>query len=120
MEADGVWALVRWLDRSVAHFCSGSPRVQPATPVRDARRFDARAFYRSLDRARQDRSVSWAAIASEVGGSASVEGLRRLARGGRMSILQVVRMSAWLGQAPEEFSRGASTLERRPRARDPR
>jgi hypothetical protein len=105
MEADGVLAMVTWLGLSCNDFVRDG-RIPPASRRRDMRsirRFDARAFFSAVDEKRVASRKTWAQLSSEIHGFTPGM-LTRLSKGGRMSIQQVVTLSAWLGVAPEDFA----------------
>ena len=109
MEADGVLAMVRWLGLTMEDFTRGAS-FRPRTGREGAggmRRFDTRALHEALDEDRSSRNMSWRQVASQLDGF-SAGMLTRLGSRGRMSVEQVVELSAWLGRAPEEFTYAAS------------
>ncbi len=106
MEADGVLAMVRWVGLSIHDFTRGAPNWGPPPEMEKdrKRRFDTRAIYEAVDGRRGSNGMTWKQLASELEGF-SAPMLIRLARRGRMSIEQVVALSAWVGMAPENFTR---------------
>lgn len=108
MEADGVLAMVRWLGLAFEDFTLNA-KPTPAVTVHKhgLRRFSSQAFYEALDGRRQSQNHTWKDIAAQLDGF-SPGMLKRLAKRGRMTVEQVVRLSSWLEAAPEEFTRGAS------------
>jgi hypothetical protein len=105
MEADGVLAMVTWLGLSCNDFVRDA-RIPPPSRRWDShsvRRFDARAFFSAVEEKRAANGKTWAQLSSEIRGFTPGM-LTRLSKGGRMSIQQVVALSAWLGVAPEDFA----------------
>lgn len=72
--------------------------------------FDLSALHRSLDAARQNRDLTWAAMAAEVGVSAST--IRRLEAAADAEADGVLTLIAWLGLHPESFVPGATIPDR--------
>jgi hypothetical protein len=113
VEGDGVLQMLLWLKRSPESFLRGSggksrdaellPDVGPACILR----FDACAIYAALDAMRIARGESWQQVANEIGGT-TVSGLTRLARGGRVSFPDVMRIVGWLGRAATTYTRAAA------------
>lgn len=79
------------------------------------RRFDAHVLFAALDAQRRARNMTWTAVASEIGVSAST--LRRTERGGRMEVDGMLAMVRWLGQPAEAFVRDVGGANRRDAAR---
>ena len=104
MEADGVLAMVRWLGLTLEHFTHGRPVSALLTSeMRGMRRFDTQAFYAAIDEKRKSQKMTWRDVSSQLQGF-SPGMLVRLAKRGRLSIEQVVVLSAWLGLPAEEFT----------------
>ena len=68
-----------------------------------AGRFDAEAFFRALDGARQAREQTWKEVALESGVSAST--LTRMAQGRRPDIDGLAALAAWSGLSADDFVR---------------
>jgi len=109
MEADGVLAMVRWVGLTFRDFTRNASLPAPARAATTGMtgRFDTTAFYAALDGARRSRGMTWRQVASQLSGFSPAM-LTRLASRGRMSVEQVVRLSAWLGRAPEDFTYSVS------------
>jgi len=107
-EADGILQMLLWLRRSPESFTPGfSPsnarRIRlPEVPAHRILRFDTRKLHAALDTRRREKDLTWAALARELGvGPAS---LTQLAKGGRTSFPQVMRMVGWLERKAAEFT----------------
>jgi hypothetical protein len=105
MEADGVLAMVKWVGLTVSDFTVRSfPHPRRHSERRG--RFDSRSFYKAVDARRKSEDLSWKEVARAIGGF-SAGMLMSLRTRHRMSIDQVVRLSAWLGAVPEDFTYAA-------------
>ena len=107
-EGDGVLQLLRWLGRSAESFTEhGAELVDaptwPGTGESGTLRFDTEAIYRALAAERDARTLTWKAIAAELGTTPSA--LTRLEDGGRVHFPWIMRVFAWLGRRSEEFVR---------------
>jgi len=67
------------------------------------RRFDGKALYEALERARLDRGLTWQQLARAVGVSATT--MTRLRDGGRLEVDGMLAMVGWLGLPVEQFVR---------------
>lgn len=65
--------------------------------------FDATAFYRALDAARQARKQNWKQVAAASGVSAST--LTRMAQGKRPDVDGLAALAAWSGLNVDDFVR---------------
>ena len=63
--------------------------------------FDLAAFADSVDREREERGLSWVALAGEVGVAAST--IRRFATASDAEADGVLALVGWLGVVPEDF-----------------
>ena len=113
-EADGVLQMLRWLGRTPESFVSDHPRAADAAaalpelaPDRILR-FDTRALHAALDAQRSERGLTWKRVADEIGG-VTAENLTQLARGGRTSFPQVLRITLWLDRPAAVFTRSSAT-----------
>lgn len=104
MEADGVFAMIRWLGNpfhsyvACGRFTCKTPEIaKSATP-----RFDATKFYAAINERRKSMGLTWSELALQIP-QTSPAMLTRLAHGGRMSVQLVASLSCWLGIAPETF-----------------
>ena len=112
VEADGVLQMLRWLDRTPESFGAARdtaenlsallPPIQPHQTLR----FDACAIHAALEARRALRTLSWTAIAQEIGGCTPAS-LTRLAKGGRVSFPHVMRVIRWTGKTACEFMRAS-------------
>lgn len=69
--------------------------------------FDAEAFYRALDKARENNKISWKKVADQAGVSAST--LTRLAQGKRPDVDSLAALTAWAGVKADNFMCGPRT-----------
>jgi len=112
VEADGILQMLRWLDRTPESFCAASdPDEKLSTlllPIKPHQtlRFNVSAIYAALEAKRTVNGLSWREVAQEIGGCAP-ESLARLARGGRVSFPQVMRVIRWTGKTASEFMRAS-------------
>jgi transcriptional regulator with XRE-family HTH domain len=67
--------------------------------------FDSGRFYRALDAAVQARGVTWKAVASETGVSAST--LTRMSQGRQPDAASLAALSAWARLNPSDFVQAA-------------
>ena len=111
MEADGILAMTRWLGVTFAAFTTGlghapsAARRATTNPYAEpTRRFDTAAVAAALEEQRASRGLTWHQVAAEIGG-AEASALASLGRRSRMRVPEVVRIAAWLGRAPEDFTR---------------
>lgn len=103
MEADGVLAMVTWLGLTVSDFSKIRSLPHPRRQNKRMGRFDSQSFYKAIDTKRKSEKLTWNEVAEAIGGF-SPGMLMNLRRRRRMSIEQVVRLSAWLGVIPEDFT----------------
>lgn len=107
IEADAVVLLLQWMkrrcddfvvhpDRPPARNIKGSS--QPGVPPLFAR-FDTIALHAALDRARNERGLSWQEVADELGVSAGV--IARFTKGGRTNANLMVAAADWAQVAVE-------------------
>jgi len=66
-------------------------------------RFDPMALHEALDKRRNERGLTWAGVAAEIGVGAST--LTRIRAGGRMEVDGMLAMVRWLGVPVETFVR---------------
>jgi len=105
MEADTVLAMVRWVGVAPETFVRPQ-REGPIPASMEAGttwRVDAAALYARLAAARDERGLTWKAIAGELG--VSPGSLTRLRDGGRVSIHLLAAAAAWLDTPMEAFTR---------------
>jgi len=99
IEGDGVLQMLRWLGRAPEEFVPGGagPVAAPLPVVQQGQilRFDTAAIYARLDERRRAQGLTWAQVAREVGGLGAA-GLSRLAKGGRTSFPDIIRIARWL------------------------
>ena len=99
IEGDGVLQMLRWLGRAPEEFVPGGagPAAAPLPVVQQGQilRFDTAAIYAKLDARRRAQGLTWAQVAREVGGLGAA-GLSRLAKGGRTSFPDIIRIARWL------------------------
>lgn len=111
MEADGVRAMVAWLERAPEDFVLISfeghlpaPKVRVSVSDTKVCRFDTTALYSALDRERQRRGLTWNELASEIGDRMRAPMLTRLKKRGRISMDVLVAATGWLGASVESFT----------------
>jgi transcriptional regulator with XRE-family HTH domain len=107
-EGDGVLQMLGWLGRSPESFVPGYAERCAANTLPEVRademlRFDTKKLYAALDLRRSELGVTWTDAAKEIGLSAT--SLTYLAKGGRTSFPQVMRLTGWLGRPAVEFTR---------------
>lgn len=109
MEADGILAMLRWLDRTPESFVPGhseskqfDERLPDLAPGK-VLRFDTRKIYSALDAQRVDRKLTWARVAKEV--DLGVSRLTHLSKGGRAAFPEVMRIVRWLARPAADFTR---------------
>ena len=108
VEGDGVLQMLLWLDRSPESFVPGHPLGEdPTARLVDpghgnVLRWDAGVLRAALDLRRTDLSLTWAAVAEQVGCSAThLTGLRT---GVRVTLPFVLRPITWLGRPANAFT----------------
>jgi hypothetical protein len=117
VERDGVLQMRRWLDRSVERFTPShrapddDPGRVPETESDCIVQLDARAIWAANDARREERGITWKAAAAEIGG-VTASSLAGLTRGVRVAFPSVARITRWLGQPAETFTRAARRQER--------
>lgn len=78
-----------------------------------ATQFDLRRLFRSIDAEREHQSLSWAALACQVGVATST--IRRFGEADDAEADGVLALVRWLGVAPENYVDSASVKGKRPR-----
>ena len=112
-EADGVLAMLRWLNRTPESFLPGHVEAGdmsehlPEIPPGKVLRFDTRKIHAALEAQRVARRITWTQVAKEVGLSASM--LTHLAKGGRTAFPQVMRIIGWLERPAAQFTRASDS-----------
>lgn len=102
VEGDGVLQMLLWLDRSPESFVPNHPGAShpsarlPHVEAPQILRFDVPLIYSKLDALRISRGLTWAQVATEIGGVCSAESLRSMHGQVRTSFPQVVRLARWL------------------------
>jgi transcriptional regulator with XRE-family HTH domain len=77
-------------------------------------RLDVSALYDTLDKAREEREISWRELARQTGVSPST--LTRMSNGKRPDVNGLAALVRWLGMPAEKFIR---TVETAPKRRTP-
>jgi hypothetical protein len=106
MDADTVLAIVRWL---------GLPPETFVRPERDGPypeymeagtlwRVDPAILHGRLVAAREERGMTWKAVAADLGDGISAASLTRLESGGRVSIQLLATAAAWLDEPMATFT----------------
>jgi hypothetical protein len=109
LEGDGVLQMLRWLDRSPESFVPGREdgEALPSVPKNRILRFDATVVFAKLETRRDERGMTWTAVAAEIRG-VGAESLTKLANGGRVSFPHIVRIASWLGCSIARLTRPVS------------
>lgn len=109
IEADAAVLILQWLQRRCDDFvvwpigrtAQRSKRsVKVPVPPLYAR-FDTIALHTALNEARQERGLTWADVAAELGVSAGV--VERFTKGGRTHASLMIAAAAWAGRSVEEL-----------------
>ena len=110
MEADGIRAMIAWLDLSPEDFIYSSqgliiPNAMKHLAVSNGklRRFDKSALFSAVNNKRLKNNLSWQEVTKEIG-QVSIPMLKNLAKGGRTSIDLAVSITGWLQQSIESFT----------------
>ena len=111
VEGDGVLQMLLWLNRTPESFVRPVPQPRGNAALPDVGpgkilRFDTRSLHAALDAQRVDRGMTWQQVADQIGGI-SPASLTRLAKGGRTTFPQVMRMTGWLGRPAADFTRAS-------------
>jgi hypothetical protein len=110
-EADGILQMLVWLGRTPESFVAGHPssdsaRFQlPKVPPHKVLRFDTKALHAAVDQQRRAQKLTWLQVADAIGAGESA--LRHLAKGGRTSFPQVMRIVRWLKMPAADFTRAS-------------
>lgn len=108
-EGDGILQMLLWLRRSPESFIPDFPDADAGryqlgqVPQEQILRWDARALHAALDARRQERGLSWRAVAEEIGGFTAPM-LTRMAKGGRVGFPRVMRIVRWLDAPAVTFT----------------
>jgi hypothetical protein len=110
-EGDGILQMLRWLDRAPESFVPGAVAHSDAMKLPDLPpdrilRFDTKKLHAALDAQRVSRGLTWAQVASEIGGMGA-SSLTHLENGGRTGFPQVMRIVRWLGHPAARFTRAS-------------
>jgi hypothetical protein len=111
-EADGVLAMIRWLNRIPESFVPGHPWAEddrarlPEQPLGKVLRFDTRMLHAALDIQRKGKGITWEQLAKEIGLRAIA--LMGLSKGGRTCFPDIMRVTYWLDRPAAEFIRIAN------------
>jgi hypothetical protein len=110
LEADGVLQILRWLGRTPESFASGHNGASdgeklPSIRTEQILRLDTKTLYWAVDARRIEKRMTWEQVANEIGG-VSASSLTRLAKGGRTTFPQVMRMTKWLNRSVASFTHG--------------
>jgi hypothetical protein len=109
-EGDGVLQMLLWLGRTPESFVPGFPGAEadrfqlPGRAEGRILRWDAAALHAALNAKRQAAGMTWQDVANEIGGVSSGM-LTHLAKGGRVGLPGVMRLTAWLGRPAAAFTR---------------
>jgi DNA-binding XRE family transcriptional regulator len=109
IEADAAVLILQWLRRRCDDFVVWPvgktvqrPRRSVMAPIPPLyARFDTIALHTALDQARQERGLTWAEVAAELGVSTGV--VERFTKGGRTHASLMVAAASWAGKSVEEL-----------------
>lgn len=110
-EGDGVLQMLLWLGRPPESFVPGhglteaSEAALPDVGTDRILRWDTSALHLALQAEREDRHLTWAQVACDIGCSPAQ--LTGLAHARRVGFPGVMRIVAWLGQPAARFTRPA-------------
>jgi hypothetical protein len=116
-EGDGILQMLLWLRRTPESFVPGFPdadadRFQlPGDTQGLILRWDAAALHAALNAKRHVAGMTWQNVANEVGGFTPGM-LTNLAKGGRVGMPGVMRLTAWIGQPAAAFTRCVPRYQR--------
>jgi transcriptional regulator with XRE-family HTH domain len=103
-----VMGALRWLDRTPESFIAGHPDAQTRPPLprdlpqRFFRRWDLIALHQALDSRREERQLTWAEAAREIGvTTAQLAGYAKADR--FVNFPAVMRVTRWLGRPLTDF-----------------
>ena len=111
-EGDGILQMLLWLGRTPESFVPGvadpsAPRFRlPALTREQVLRWDTPALFSALNEQRQERGLTWAEVAGEIGGCTPGM-LTNLSKGGRVGFPHVMRLVRWLDRPAVTFTRSA-------------
>ena len=109
IEGDSALQVCLWLDASPERFVAGIEegpehgldRLESHLILR----WDLARLFRALDTERRDRSLSWASLATSFGTTPAV--LKRLEKGGRSALPQLMDWVLWVGVPASNFTRAS-------------
>ena len=105
MEADGIRAMVRWLEFAPEAFVRGVERLPSKRASRtNLRRFDTSALYKVLDEKRRRNGLTWKDLATAIGEAVSPNMLTRLRERRRIDVNLMVSATAWAGVSIESLT----------------
>jgi hypothetical protein len=112
-EGDGILQMLLWVGRTPESFVPGiadadAARFQlPDLSIGQILRWNTKALFAALTARRREEGLTWAAVASAVGGFTPGM-LTNLATGPRIGFPRVMRLVRWLGQPAVTFTRIAN------------
>jgi hypothetical protein len=112
VEGDGVLQLLVWLGRSPESFVpdhplAGAPEAMlPVVGPDRILRWDPPALHRAVDGRRDERRMTWAQVAGEVG--CGVATLTGLARSQRVTLPGAMAVVGWVGRPAAHFTRAST------------
>ena len=71
-------------------------------------RWDTASIFSALDQKRAAEKLSWRAVANEIGGITPQQ-LKGMAKGGRTSLPEVMKVALWLGVPASHLTRESGT-----------
>ena len=107
VEGDGALQILLWLGRAPESFIPDyHGALVPLRPARAGKvlRWDTASIFGALDQQRDARKLTWRAVANEIG-RISPQQLKGMAKGGRTSLPEVMRVAVWLGVPASHLTR---------------
>jgi hypothetical protein len=108
IEGNVVLQILQWLNRTPESFVPNHPAPTaaenqlPHTPPDRHLRWDVPSLYAAVNDKRQERALTWKRVAEEVGGCTPAM-LTGLATARHLSIVQAMRVTAWLDRPATDF-----------------
>ncbi|MGC4047956.1 MAG: hypothetical protein QM758_29530 [Armatimonas sp.] len=108
-EGDGILQMLLWLGRAPESFLPGFIGADtehfrlPMPAAGESLRWDTKAIYAALNIKREQRGMTWKAVALEIGGCTAGM-LTHLSEGGRTGLPHVMRLVRWLDRPAAVFT----------------
>ena len=111
VEGDGALQILLWLGRApesfVPDYCGVLVPLRPAETGK-VLRWDTALIFAALDQKRDAGKLTWEAVANEIGGITPQQ-LIGMAKGGRTSLPEVMKVALWLGVPASHLARESGT-----------